>query len=178
MSQYPFVHLHLHSYYSLLDGLQPPETYVKKAAEQGAPAIALTDHGVMHGGIEFYKACKAHNIKPILGCEIYIAFNKLTDKRPQIDNKRTHAVLLAETQEGYENLLKLTTIAHVEGYYYKPRVDWDLLKTHSKGLIALSGCLNGDIAEAILSGNDEKVQELIECFQNTFGSGNFFLELQ
>jgi len=178
MSQYPFAHLHLHSYYSLLDGLQPPELYVKKAAEQGCPAIALTDHGVMHGGIEFYKACKQHGIKPILGCEVYVAFNKLTDKRPQIDNKRTHLVLLAETQEGYENLIQMTTIAHVEGYYYKPRVDWELMKKHSKGLIALSGCLNGDMAEAILANNEEKIKELIERFQHTFGKNNFFLELQ
>ena len=178
MVQHPFVHLHLHSYYSLLDGLQEPAAYVKKAAEQGCPAIALTDHGVMHGGIDFYKACKEHKIKPILGCEIYIAFNKLTDKRPQIDNKRTHCVLLAETQEGYQNLLQMTTVAHLEGYYYKPRVDWDLLKKHSKGLIALSGCLNGDIPEAILAGNDDRVKEMIERFQDTFGKNNFFLELQ
>ncbi|MFH0820749.1 MAG: DNA polymerase III subunit alpha [Candidatus Peregrinibacteria bacterium] len=178
MADYPFVHLHLHSYYSLLDGLQPPEAYVKKAVEQGSPAIAITDHGVMHGGIEFYKACKQAGIKPVLGCEVYIAFNKHTDKRTQIDNKRTHCVLLAETQEGYENLLKLTTIAHLEGYYYKPRVDWDLLKQYGKGLIALSGCLNGDIAEAILAGNEERIKEFIERFQTTFGKNNFFLELQ
>ncbi|MFH1012212.1 MAG: DNA polymerase III subunit alpha [Candidatus Peregrinibacteria bacterium] len=178
MSQYPFVHLHLHSYYSLLDGLSKPADYVKKAAEQGCPAIALTDHGVMHGAIEFYKACQEHNIKPIIGCEVYVAFSKLTDKRPQIDSKRTHCTLLAETQEGYENLLKMTTVAHLDGYYYKPRVDWDLFKKYSKGLIALSGCLKGDMAEAILTGDDERVKELIERFQSIFGKKNFFLELQ
>jgi len=178
MSDKPFVHLHVHSYYSLLDGLGKPAAYAKKAKEQGSSAVALTDHGAMHGCIEFYKACKEQKIKPILGCEVYIAFNKLSDKRHQIDTKRTHATLLAETQEGYENLLKMTTVAHLEGYYYKPRVDWDLLKAHSKGIIALSGCLHGDIPEAILNEDETKVKELIERFQNTFGKENFFLELQ
>ncbi len=178
MPKKPFVHLHAHSYYSLLDGLSSPEAYVKKAVEQGSSAVALTDHGVMHGCIEFYKACKKHKIKPILGCEVYIAFNKLTDKRHQIDNKRTHAALLAETQEGYENLLKMTTIAHLEGYYYKPRVDWDLMKKYSKGIIALSGCLQGDIPGAILNDDEDKIKELIDRFQSTFGKDNFFFELQ
>ena len=179
MSQKPFVHLHVHTYYSLLDGLSPPEAYAKKAAEQGAPALAITDHGVMHGGIDLYKACKKYNIKPIIGCEFYVAFNKLTDKRPQIDNKRTHhCTLLAETQEGYENLLKMTTIAHLEGYYYKPRIDWELMKKYSKGVIALSGCLHGDISQAILNQSEDKIKESIERFQSTFGKNNFFLELQ
>ncbi len=178
MSEKKFVHLHVHSYYSLLDGLSPPEAYVKKAVEQGSPAVALTDHGVMHGCIEFYKAAQKHGIKPIIGCEVNIAFNKLTDKRHQIDTKRTHALLLAETQEGYENLLKMATVAHLEGYYYKPRVDWDLMKEHSKGIIALSGCLKGDIPEAILNEDDEKIKELIERFQSTFGKDNFYFEIQ
>ncbi|MFH1410883.1 MAG: PHP domain-containing protein, partial [Patescibacteria group bacterium] len=172
-----FVNLHVHTFYSILDGLSPPEEYVKKAVEQGAPAIAITDHGTMHGAIEFYKACKQHNIKPILGCEVYVAFNKLTDKRHQIDNKRTHAVLLAETQEGYENLLAMATVASLEGYYYKPRVDWDLLKKHSKGLIALSGCLMGDIPQAILNSDTGRAKEMIERFQSVFGKENFYLEL-
>ncbi|MBU1017729.1 DNA polymerase III subunit alpha [Patescibacteria group bacterium] len=178
MSEKKFVHLHVHSYYSLLDGLGKPEAYVKKAVEQGSPAIALTDHGVMHGCIEFYKAAQKHGIKPVIGCEVNIAFNRLTDKRHQIDNKRTHALLLAETQEGYENLLKMTTVAHLEGYYYKPRVDWELMKEHSKGIIALSGCLQGSIPEAILNEDEEKIKELIERFQSTFGKDNFYLEIQ
>jgi DNA polymerase-3 subunit alpha len=178
MSDKPFVHLHVHSYYSLLDGLSPPSAYAKKAVKYGSPAVALTDHGVMHGCIEFYKACKEQKIKAIIGCEVYVAFNKLTDKRHQIDNHRTHLLLLAETQEGYENLLKMTTIAHLEGYYYKPRVDWDLLKKYSKGLIALSGCLQGEIPGAILNDDEEKIKELIERFQSTFGKDNFYLELQ
>ncbi len=178
MSEKPFVHLHVHSYYSLLDGLGKPEAYVKKAVEHGSSAIALTDHGVMHGCIEFFKACKKHNIKPIVGCEVYVAFNKLTDKRHQIDNRRTHVLLLAETQEGYENLLKMITTAHLEGYYYKPRVDWELMKKHSKGIIALSGCLQGELPEAILNEDDNKIKELIERFQSTFGKENFYLEIQ
>ena len=178
MSDKKFVHLHVHTYYSLLDGLSPPSAYVKKAVEHGSPAVAISDHGVMHGCIEFYKVCKANNIKPVIGCEVYVAFNKLTDKRHQIDNHRTHALLLAETQEGYENLLKMTTIAHLEGYYYRPRVDWDLLQKYSKGIIALSGCLQGAIPEAILSDDKEKIKELIQKFQTTFGKDNFYLELQ
>ena len=178
MSEKKFVHLHVHSYYSLLDGLSPPEEYVKKAVEHGSPAVAITDHGVMHGCIDHYKACKKHGIKPILGCEMYLAFNKLTDKRHQVDNKRTHITLLAETKEGYENLLKMTTIAHLEGFYYKPRIDWDLLKKYSKGLIALTGCLQGDIPGAILNGSEDQIKEKIELFQSTFGKDNFYFELQ
>lgn len=177
MAESKFINLHVHTYYSILDGLSAPEVYVKKAKEQGASAIAITDHGTMHGAIEFFKACKEEGIKPIIGCEVYIAFNKLTDKRHQIDNKRTHAVLLAETQEGYENLLAMSTVASMDGYYYKPRVDWDLLKKHSKGLIALSGCMQGDIPEAILSGDSERAKEMIQRFQDIFGKENFFLEL-
>lgn len=172
-----FVNLHVHTFYSILDGLSKPEEYIKKAVEQGAPAIAITDHGTMHGAIEFYKACQKHNIKPIIGCEFYMAFNKLTDKRHQIDNKRTHIVLLAETMEGYENLLKMATVASLEGYYYKPRIDWDLLKEHSKGLIALSGCMMGDIPQAILNSDTGRVKEMIERFQSVFGKENFYLEL-
>ncbi len=173
-----FVPLHLHSFYSLLDGLSPTEAYVAKAAEQGCPAAALTDHGVMHGAIDFYKACKARGIKPILGCEVYVAFNKLTDKRAQIDNKRTHLILLCETQEGYRNLLEMTTVAHLQGYYYKPRIDWDLLKKHSSGLIALSGCLQSDLSQAVLNGDEERIKQVMERFLSIFGKDRFFLELQ
>ncbi|QQR83658.1 PHP domain-containing protein [Candidatus Peregrinibacteria bacterium] len=134
-----FVHLNVHSYYSILEGLGHPSDYVKKAKEQGMTALALTDKASLAGAIDFYKACKKEGIKPILGATVYIAFNKLTDKRHQIDNKRTMCTLLAETQEGYENLLQMLSVAWLDGYYYKPRVDWDLMAKHSKGLIALSG---------------------------------------
>ncbi len=174
----PFVHLHVHSHYSLLDGLGKPEKAIAAAAKQGSPAIALTDHGVMHGCVEFYKACQKNKIKPIIGCEVYMAFNRLTDKRHQIDNKRYHLTLLAETQQGYENLLKMTTTAHLEGYYYKPRIDWELLEKHSEGLIALSGCLQGELPEAILNQDENKIKELIERFLKVFGKDHFFLEMQ
>ena len=178
MSKTPFVHLNTHSFYSILDGLSPPEDYVKKAVEQGATALGMADKGTMHGAIDFYKACKKHNIKPIIGCEVNIAFNKLTDKRHQIDNKRTTATLIAKDNEGYENLLKMATVASLEGYYYKPRVDWDLMKKHSTGLIALSGGLSGDVAQAVLTGDDNRIDEVIEKFQSTFGKENFYLEIQ
>ncbi len=173
-----FVNLHVHSFYSILSGVSKPEAYVKKAAAQGMTALAMTEHGTMHGAIEFYKACKKHNIKPIIGMDVFVAFNKLTDKRHQIDNKRTRAVLLAETQEGYENLLKMATVAMMDGYYYKPRVDWDLMKKHSKGIIALSGSLWGDIPQAILSGNQERAKEMVHQFQDTFGKDNFYLQIE
>ena len=177
MSESKFVNLHVHTFYSILDGLSKPEEYVKKAKEQGMSAIAITDHGTMHGAIEFFKACKKHNMKPIIGCEFYVAFNKLTDKRHQIDNKRTHVVLLAETQEGYENLLAMATVASLEGYYYKPRIDWDLMEKHSKGLIALSGCSQGDVPQAILNSDTGRAKEMVERFQSVFGKRNFYLEL-
>ncbi len=161
----------------MFDGLSRPEAYVKKAAEQGLKALAITDKGTMHSAIEFYKACKKHDIKPILGCEVYIAFNKLTDKRHQIDNKRTNCVLIAKDNEGYENLLKMATVAYLDGYYYKPRVDWELMKKHSKGLIALSGNMYADIPQAILNGDDDKAKEMIQKFQDTFGKENFYFEL-
>ena len=178
MPQSNFVHLHLHSYFSILSGLSHPEEYVKKAKEQGCTAIGMTDYGVMHGAIDFYKACKKHGLKPVIGMEVYIAFNKLSDKRHQIDNKRTHATFFAETNEGYENLLKMASIANLEGFYYKPRVDWDLMKKHNKGVIALSGSLMGDIPQAILNGDNGRVKEMIDRFQSTFGKENFYLELQ
>ena len=173
-----FVHLHTHSSYSILMGLSNPEEYVKKAVKQGAKALGMTEHGSMHGAIDFYKACKKNGIKPIIGLDVYIAFNKLTDKRHQIDNKRSRAVLLAETQEGYENLLKMATVADMEGYYYKPRVGWDLMKEHSKGIIALSGSIWGDIPQAILTGDMERAKEIIERFQSIYGKDNFYLQIE
>ncbi len=178
MSTPRFVHLNTHSYYSILEGVPPPEAYVKKAVQQGAFALGMTDKGTMHGAIEFYKACKGKGIKPILGYDAYLAFNRLGDKRHQIDNKRSMVTLLAESNEGYQNLLEMATVASLEGYYYKPRIDWELLAKHSKGLIALSGTLSGDIPQAILSGSPDRISEMIERFQSIFGPEHFFLELQ
>ena len=122
-----FVHLHVHSHYSLLDGLGTPEALVLRAKELGMTSLALTDHGAMYGIIEFYKACKKHDIKPIVGMETYVAPRKLTDKVSKLDSSPYHLTLWAKDLDGYRNLMKLTSIAHLEGYYYKPRVDWEVL---------------------------------------------------
>ena len=173
-----FTHLHVHSHYSLLDGLARPEQLLKQAKEMGLDALALTDHGVMYGAIEFYSLAKKMGIKPIIGCEVYLAPNSLTDKVPKIDNKLYHLVLLAKNKTGYYNLLKLVTIAELEGFYYKPRIDKEVLKKHSDGLIALSACAKGEIPSALLVGDYKKASQLAQEYQEIFGKDNFYLELQ
>ena len=173
-----FTHLHVHSHYSLLDGLARPEQLLKQAKEMGLDALALTDHGVMYGAIEFYSLAKKMGIKPIIGCEVYLAPNSLTDKVPKIDNKLYHLVLLAKNKTGYYNLLKLVTIAELEGFYYKPRIDKEVLKKHSDGLIALSACAKGEIPSALLAGDYKKASQLAREYQEVFGKDNFYLELQ
>ncbi len=173
-----FTHLHVHSHYSLLDGLPKiPEliSYVKKL---GMDSIALTDHGVLYGAIEFYKEAKKQGIKPIIGVEAYIAFNGMTQRRPGIDNKRYHLVLLVKNEVGYKNLVKLVTKSHLEGFYYKPRIDEKLLRKHSDGLIALSACLQGKIPQLIISNNIKKAEKQALSYQEIFGKENFYLELQ
>ena len=172
-----FTHLHVHSHYSLLDGLAKIDGLVAAALEHKMPALALTDHGSMYGAIEFYKKAKKAGIKPIIGCEVYVAFEKMGDRRPGVDHKRYHLVLLAKDKEGYQNLVKLATLAHLEGFYYKPRIDRDLLRAHSKGLIGLSACLGGEIPRAIASGNSEKAENLAKEYKEIFGEGNFYLEI-
>lgn len=171
-----FVHLHNHTHYSLLDGLSKPKDCVKIARKQGSPGIAITDHGVLYGIIEFYKAAKEEGINPVIGCEIYVApegrFKKETGA------KNYHLTLLAETTEGYHNLMQLVSKAHLEGFYYKPRADHGLLKAYSKGLIALSGCIQSEIAQFIINGQDERAFELVKKYRDIFGSENFFLEVQ
>jgi len=171
-----FVHLHNHTHYSLLDGLSRPKACAKIAKEQGSPAIAITDHGVLYGAIEFYKACKEEGIKPIIGCEMYVAPEGRLKKEP--GTKIHHLLLLAETNEGYQNLMQLVTKAHLEGFYYKPRVDHGLLKAYHKGLIASSACLAGEIGHAILNGNEAKAAEIVELYKSIFGKENYFLEVQ
>lgn len=173
-----FVHLHNHSEYSLLDGLSKMKSMVARAKELNMKAIAITDHGNMYGTIYFYKACMEAGIKPIIGCEIYVAKRKMTDKEAGIDNDQNHLILLAKNNVGYKNLLKIVSASHLEGYYYKPRVDLDLLEKHSEGLICLTACVNGYISEPLLK-NEEKVAiERMQRLQKIFGEGNFYLELQ
>lgn len=173
-----FIHLHTHSHYSLLDGLPKIPELVKHAKKLGMPALALTDHGVMYGLIEFYQQCKANNIKPILGVEAYIAPNGLHSKRPKIDEKPYHLILLAKNNTGYHNLLKLTSIAHLEGFYYKPRLDLEILKKYSDGLIALSACLQGEVAKTAANHGIIKTEEVIKKYLEIFSTENFYLEIQ
>ena len=148
----PFVHLHVHSEYSLLDGLGRIEDLVVRATELGMPALALTDHGVMYGAIEFYQAAKKHGIKPIIGVEMYIAPRGMKQRESKQDRKSHHLTLLANDGIGYHNLLQIATTAELEGFYYKPRVDKEYLAEHAQGLIALSGCGSGEIPRLVLNG--------------------------
>ncbi len=174
----PFVHLHTHTHYSLLDGLSKPPELVKLAKEFDMPAIAITDHGAMYGVIDFYQACKKAEIKPIIGIEAYVANRTRFDKEAGIDNKRYHLTLLAENMQGYKNLIKLTTAANLEGYYYKPRMDKDILRAYSEGIIALSGCPAGELGRAILREQDmDHAKEIIKEYQEIFGKDNYFLEI-
>lgn len=173
-----FVHLHTHSHYSLLDGLAKIDDLVAKAVEYNMPALALTDHGVMYGAIEFYKKCKEAGIRPIIGCEIYVASRSHTDKEPGRDRRRYHLTILSQNRAGYKNLIKIVSEAHLKGFYYKPRVSKEFLKTHSDGLIALSGCPAGEIPRALQDGNYQKAKILANEYISIFGEKNFFFEIQ
>ncbi len=173
-----FVNLHTHSHYSLLDGLPKIDDLVQAAKEQGATALALTDHGSMYGIIEFYQKCLAAGIKPIIGVETYVAPYGHKEKRAKIDEKNYHLILLATNNTGYQNLMKLITKAHLDGYYYRPRVDHELLTEHAEGLIALSSCLKGEVATAIIADGEAKGAEVIKRYQEIFGRENFYLEMQ
>lgn len=171
-----FVHLHNHTHYSLLDGLSKPADLVKRAKEQGSPAIAITDHGVLYGAVEFYKEAKKAGIKPIIGCEMYITPDRFV--KDNSTKKSNHLLVLAKNQQGYKNLMALVTTAHLEGFYYKPRVDHKILKEKSEGLIATSGCMIGEIPQALLANDEEKARTLIAQYQDIFGVDNFYLEVQ
>ncbi|MBI5733727.1 MAG: DNA polymerase III subunit alpha [Candidatus Kerfeldbacteria bacterium] len=173
-----FVHLHVHSHYSLLDGLPKIPDLVANAKKKGFKALALTDHGVMHGVVEFYKEATANNLKPILGVEAYVAPRQLTDKQARLDDANNHLILLAQNLTGYQNLLKLISLAHLQGFYYKPRIDLEILRQYHEGLIALSACFKGQIPSALRQGDETKAVELARTYQTILGENNFYLEIQ
>ena len=172
-----FVHLHVHTEYSLLDGSARIKDLIKQTKELGMESIAITDHGSMFGVIQFYKEAKKAGIKPILGSEIYIATGKYTDKEPK-DKNQYHLVLLAENNVGYGNIMKIVSEAYVNGFYYKPRVDHDVLRKYSEGVIALSACLGGQVQQYILDNNYESAKDTALELNEIFGKDNFFLEVQ
>jgi len=174
----PFVHCHLHTEYSLLDGHSRIPSVIARARALGMPAIAITDHGAMYGVVEFYVTAQEAGITPIIGVEAYVAPRTLADRDPKLDANAFHLVLLAVSAEGYRNLIRLTTAAHLDGFYYKPRIDKDLLARHSAGLIGLSGCLKGEVSQAILRGDLAGAREVAGRYAEIFGRGNFYLELQ
>ena len=174
-----FTHLHVHTEYSLLDGSNKINEYVARVKELGMNSAAITDHGVMFGCIDFYRAAKAAGIKPILGCEVYVAPGSRFDREiGQAEDRYYHLVLLAENNHGYENLMKIVSKAFVDGFYYKPRVDMDLLQEYHEGIIALSACLAGEVAKNITRGMYEEAKSAALRYEKIFGKGNFFLELQ
>lgn len=172
-----FTHLHCHSHFSLLDGLSKIDPLVEAAKSLGMNALALTDHGVMYGTVSFYNKCQSAGIKPIIGMEAYVAPHKLSDKNGKQDADYFHITLLAENDTGYKNLMQLSTLSHTMGFYYKPRIDKELLKKHSAGLIALSGCQRGEIARSVVQ-SQESGQKALENYLEIFGPQNFFLEIQ
>ncbi|MCP3944418.1 MAG: DNA polymerase III subunit alpha [Desulfobacteraceae bacterium] len=174
----PFYHLHLHSEFSLLDGAIRLDSLFKRCHEYGMDAVSITDHGTMFGVAEFYEKARKAAIKPILGCEVYVAPRTLKDRTQEDHKGLNHLVLLAKDLEGYTNLCKLVSIAQLKGFYYKPRIDRQLLAAHSKGLIGLSACLKGDIPQAILNKNIDAADEAARYYLNTLGEGNFYLEIQ
>lgn len=173
-----FTHLHVHSEYSLLDGACRIGPMVDRALELGQTSLAVTDHGVMYGIADFYRYAKKKGLKPILGCEIYTAARTIYDKTYEYDSKMGHLVLLAENDIGYHNLMKLVSIAHIDGFYYKPRTDFNILQKYSKGIIALSACLAGDIPQAILNSGMEEARKVTQRYISIFGRENFVIELQ
>ena len=173
-----FTHLHVHTEYSLLDGAARIKDVVARAKELGMDSLAITDHGVMFGVVDFYKECRKQDIKPIIGCEVYTAARRLTDKDAEKDKRQGHLILLVKNETGYKNLIKIVSEGFIRGYYYKPRIDKDVLRAHSEGLIALSGCLAGEIQHRLLLRDYAGAKAEAEALLEIFGEGNFYLELQ
>ncbi|HOJ84927.1 MAG TPA: DNA polymerase III subunit alpha, partial [Bacillota bacterium] len=178
MSNHKFVHLHCHTEYSLLDGAARIKELVRRAADMEMPAVAITDHGAMFGVIDFYKEALKAGVKPLIGCEVYVAPRSRQQKEPKLDDYQYHLVLLAENQTGYRNLMRIVSAGYLEGFYYQPRVDHELLAKNAAGLIALSGCLGGEIPSLLKRGEDEAARNLAVRYRDIFGPGNFYLELQ
>ncbi|MBZ0275505.1 MAG: PHP domain-containing protein, partial [Anaerolineae bacterium] len=178
MTDKPFVHLHVHTEYSLLDGLSKINKLVARAKDLNMTSLAITDHGTMFGVIDFYRACKAAEIKPIIGVEAYLARRSMQDRDPKLDKRPYHMLLLAQNQTGYQNLLKIASAAQLDGYYYRPRIDREFLAAHAEGIVATSGCLAAQIPTLISEGRDEEAREQIGWYQDVFGKENFYLELQ
>src|SRR5437870_4525656 len=178
-----FVHLHLHTEYSLLDGASRPEQLAKKVAQLGMPACAITDHGNMFGAVEFYNAMKKEQVKPIIGCEMYVAYGSRFDKAGVEDGQadagaNNHLIVLASNDAGYKNLVKLVSAGYTEGFYYKPRIDKELLREHREGLIVLSSCLKGEVSQNLAGGNYPKARDAALQYKEILGAENFFLEIQ
>src|SRR5713226_1281314 len=173
-----FVHLHNHTEYSLLDGASRIHPLVEAAAKLEMPALAITDHGVMYGAIHFYKACKEAGIKPIVGCEVYVAPRSRLMREGRVDRDPSHLTLLAANHEGYLNLMKLCTVGQMEGMYYKPRIDKEILAEHSAGLIALSGCLRGEVEGRIVDTDMDRHTYSVAAIRDIFGKDRLVLEVQ
>jgi DNA polymerase-3 subunit alpha len=176
--QMTFTHLHVHTEYSLLDGAARIKNLIAEVKKLGMKAVAITDHGAMFGVIDFYKEAKKNGIKPILGCEIYTAARRMMDKNPEKDKRQGHLILLAKNNTGYKNLMKIVSAGYTDGFYYKPRVDHDLLRKYSEGLIALSACLAGKIQWRLLNRDYEGAKKEALALLDIFGQDNFYLELQ
>src|ERR1700747_2076329 len=172
-----FVHLHLHTDYSLLDGACGVPGLIKRVAEIGQKAVAMTDHGNIYGTVEFVEEAQKKGVKPIVGCELYVC-KKDDHRAPPEGDTYNHLLVLAENEQGYENLIKITSEASLNGFYYKPRISKKFLAEHSRGLIGLSGCLKGEVAERLMEGNYEAAREAASTFRDIFGEKNFYLEIQ
>ena len=172
-----FVHLHLHTEYSLLDGACRIDALAERAKELGFGALAITDHGVMYGAVNFYRACRAAGIKPIIGCEVYVAPRERTGREYGVDNRYSHLILLCKDETGYRNLSYLVSMGFIEGFYVKPRIDWQLLREHSEGLVCLSGCLAGEIPQKIINGQYDSAKQRALELRELFGE-DFYLEIQ
>ena len=173
-----FTHLHVHTQYSLLDGACVIDKLIERVKELGQTSVAITDHGAMYGAIDFYKAAVKAGIKPVIGCEVYVASRGMTDKNSELDRNNYHLILLAKNNDGYKNLIKLVSEAWTDGFYSKPRVDHDCIKKYSEGLICLSACLAGEVPQALLNGNFDAAKRIALEYQSVFGEGNYYIEVQ